>query len=115
MKPEPTASDLLDTLELSHNRFLMLFQVDPDSLDDPPPLLLQGFDSSLDVEDCDSGGSVWFHPEDLPKVIEWLQQSLEKFRRCRELDASRLPAPYWGDLGETPPLEGDARPERKPA
>ena len=98
MRPEPTASDWLDNLELSHDRLLMLFQVDPDDLNDPPKLLLEEFNSSRELENCESGGSVWLYPEDVSRVIKWLQQVLTNFRHGKEWDARKSPAPYWGDL-----------------
>ncbi len=98
MRPEPGASDWLDYLELSHDRFLWVFQVDPDNLNDPPKLLLEEFDSSRDAENGEAGGSVWLYPEDVSRVIEWLQQLLKNFRHCKELDARKFPTPYWGDL-----------------
>ena len=113
VKPEPTVFDWLDNLELSHDRLLLLFQINPENLDDPPRLLLEEFDSSRDAENGEAGGSVWLYPEDVSRVIEWLQQSLKSFRRCKELDARKFPTPYWGDIRETPPEEGHERPERR--
>ena len=114
MRPERKPEDFpLDHLELSHDRLLMLFQIDPENFDDPPRLLLEEFDSSRDAENGEAGGSVWLYPEDVWRVIEWLQQSLKSFLRCKELDARKSPTPYWGDIRETPPEEGHERPERR--
>ena len=109
MRPEPTASDWLDNLELSHDRLLMLFQVDPDNLNEPPKLLLEEFDSSRDVDNCEPGGSVWLYPEDVSRVIEWLQQLLKGFRVCKESDARKFPTPYWGDLDGSEERQEGAR------
>ena len=57
MKPEPTVIDWLDNLELSHDRHLMLCQVDPEHLDDPPPLLLEEYDSSQELDDLSPGAA----------------------------------------------------------
>ena len=112
MRPELNAEGFpLDDLDLSHDRLLMLFQVDADNLDDPPRLVLEEFDSTRDAENGEAGGSVWLYPEDVSRVIEWLQLWLKLFRHCEELDARKLPAPYWGDIRETVPDEGDQRPE----
>ena len=91
MRPEPTALDWLDHLELSHDRFLMLFQVDSDNLDDPPKLLLEEFDSWRDFENCKAGGSVWLFPEDLPRLIAWLEKWLRAYQECAEEDKSKSP------------------------
>jgi len=109
MRPEPTATDWQDNLELSHDRLLMLFQVDPGNLDEPPQLLLEEFDSSRDAENGEAGGSVWLYPEDLSRVIEWLQRWLEAFRDCKESDSRKSPAPYWGDLDGSEEGQEEAR------
>ncbi len=110
MRPEPTASDWLDNLELSHDRLLMLFQIEPDNLNEPPKLLLEEFDNSRDVDNLEPGGSVWLYPEDLSRVIEWLQQLLKNFRIGKESDAKKSPPPYWGDLdGSEEGQEGTRR------
>ena len=99
VRPEPTAYDWADNLELSHDRLLTLYQVDPDHcFHEPPKLLLEEFDSTRDLDNLEPGGSVWLYPEDLPRVIEWLQRWLEAFRDCKESDSRKSPAPYWGDL-----------------
>ena len=47
VRPEPTAYDWADNLELSHDRLLTLYQVDPDHcFHEPPKLLLEEFDST---------------------------------------------------------------------
>ena len=84
-------------------------KVDPDDLNDPPKLLLEEFNSSRELENCESGGSVWLYPEDVSRVIKWLQQLLENFRDCKESDARKFPAPYWGDLDDSKEVQGGAR------
>ena len=109
MRPEPTASDWLDNLELSHDRLLMLCQVDPEHLDDPPRLLLEKYDSSQELDDLSPGGSMWLYPEDLPRLIAWLEKWLQAFRECAEEDKSKSPPPYWGDLDGSEERQEGAR------
>jgi hypothetical protein len=65
MRPEPTATDWQDNLELSHDRLLMLFQVDPGNLDEPPKLLLEEFDGTRNLDNLEPGGSVWLYPKEV--------------------------------------------------
>ena len=105
MRPIPTASDLIDDVDLRHGRLLLLFQVNPADPDDPPRLLLQDIDEPEAVEGLDSGGCVWFSPSDVPEVIRWLEAALQRFRECAKIDSEKSPPRYWGDLdrhGETP-------------
>ena len=108
MRPTPAAHDWMDNLELSHGRLLMLFQVEADNLDDPPKLLLEEFDSPQAVDDLGPGGSVWLYPEDIPRLISWLEERLQSFRNCARIDREKSPPRYWGDLdrhGETPKID----------
>jgi len=98
MRPEPGAFDELDCFELSHDRFLMLYQVDPNHVDNLPRLLIEEYDSFQELEDLSPGGSIWVHPEDLPKLIGWLEGLLQAFRECAKEDRSKSPSPYWGEL-----------------
>ena len=93
----PTAADWLDNLELSHDRILMLSQVDPNSIDYPPRLWLEQWDCSRDVDDYEPGESVWLYPEDIPALIRWLTEWLALFQGCRDSDASKFPVPYWSE------------------
>ncbi len=95
MRPEPTAPDWLDNLELSHDRLLMLFQVDPGNLDEPPKLLLEEFDSTRDLDNLEPGGAVWLYPEDLfesHRVAAAVAGELPALQgvRCEEVPRSLL-------------------------
>lgn len=96
MSPTPDVYDWLDNLELSHGQLLMLFQVNPDRLDDPPRLRLQELDEP--ETDLDSGEGMWLYPEDVPKLIAWLEEWLQRFRECAKIDREKMPVPFWGDL-----------------
>ncbi len=79
MRPEPTVIDWLDNLELSHDRHLMLLQIDREHPDDPP-LLIEEYDSSQELDDLSPGGNMRLYPEDLPRIIAWLEQWLQATR-----------------------------------
>ena len=83
MRPKPKVFDWLDTLELSHDRHLMLLWIDREHPDDPP-LLLEEYDSSQELDDLSHGGNIRLYPEDLPRLIAWLEQC-EPPRVCRRL------------------------------
>ena len=72
MRPEPMVIDWMDDLELSHDRHLMLLQIDREHPDDPP-LLIEEYDSSQELDDLSHGGNVRLYPEDLPRLIAWLE------------------------------------------
>ena len=89
VKHEPTVIDWLDDLELSHDRHMMLLQIDPEHLDDPPPLLIEEYDSSQELDDLSPGGNIRLYPEDLPRLIAWLEKWLQAYRECAEEDGSK--------------------------
>ena len=93
MRPKPKVFDWLDTLELSHDRHLMLLQIDPVPLGDPPRLLLEDYDSSQELDDLSPGGSIWVYPEDLPRLFAWLETWVRAYRQCGEEDKSKSPTP----------------------
>ena len=96
MKPEPTVIDWLDDVELSHDRHLMLLQMDPVPLGDPPRLLLEDYDSFQELDDLNPGGSMWVYPEDLPRLIAWLEHWSQGFRECAKEDGSKSSPPKLG-------------------
>lgn len=100
MRPQPKGDDWCDNLDLTHDRLFRLYQVNPAHVDDPPKLVLEECDDSEALEDFQPGRSIWFYPEDLPRIIDWLRGFLGALRESAASDQKRLPAPYWGDLGD---------------
>ena len=92
VKPEPTVIDWVDNLELSHDRHLMLLWIDREHPDDPP-LLLEEYDSSQELDDLSHGGNIRLYPEDLPRLIAWLEQWAQAYPKCAEEDKSKSPIP----------------------
>ena len=88
MRPEPTVIDWMDDLELSHDRHLMLLQIHREHPDDPP-LLIEEYDSSQELDDLSHGGNIRLYPDDLPRLIAWLEEWLRAYRKCVEEDGSK--------------------------
>ena len=96
MRPKPKVSDCLDSLELSNDRHLMFCYLEREHPDDPPRVLLEDYDSSQKLEDLSPGGSIWVYPEDLPRLVAWLESWLQAFRECAKEVGSKSPTPLVG-------------------
>ncbi len=97
--PHPATTEFQDCMELSNGRVWMLLLEDPASVEDVPRIVLDQFPDERAFDDLREDGKVWFHPEDLPQIIEKLSNWLDTYRQCAREDASgSLPHPNWGTL-----------------
>ena len=99
MSLTPSIDDWLDNLEVSHGRMLMLLWINSDHIECPPRLVIEEYDTPEAFDNVEPGGNVWLYPEDIPRVIAWLERWLQLLQECAKSDKEKLPAPFWGDLG----------------
>lgn len=100
----------MDNLELSHGRLLMLLWISSDHIEQPPRLVIEEYESPEVFDNVEPGANLWLHPEDIPRLITWLEWWLQAFRESAKSDAELSPAPFWGYLdGPTQPPGWDRR------
>jgi hypothetical protein len=87
-----------DFLGLSDGRSLLFGQDNRDSMEDIPRIWIKQFPAHTDWDEEDVTGRIWVHPEDLPALIEKLEEWLRTCIRCARRDSQRRPPPYWGNL-----------------
>ncbi len=97
--PHPTRTEYQDVIDLRNGRFYMLSFENTDSMENVPRLFLEQFPNERAFHRLQPDGRVWFHPEDIPALVESLSFWLDAYRQCARADSSGpLPHPNWGDL-----------------
>jgi hypothetical protein len=75
-------AEFVDSMDLADGRTWMLCFENTETPQDVPRLFLDQFPNEKACEDLREDGRIWFHPEDMPQVLERLTFWLRAYREC---------------------------------